>query len=207
MPGMAPPDEENAAASPPAANDNRAAPAEQAQYNQFVGRAMELIYNAQMFPKIVEMLRGGSDEGSDAKGSVDGLAMATVMVLTRVVSAAKEAGQSLSPDVLLHGGSEVFAQLAEISDKAGISDYANDRDTLEGAFFRTIDMYIDQARKSGELDEAAAKQQMAQLTAMDQNGQLEQLLSKINQSESAPAEDEEAAAAPPGRGMAPMEAS
>jgi hypothetical protein len=158
-------------------------PQEQAQYDQFVGRAMELIYNKQMFPHLVDMLHGGGDDGQKSEGAngpEKGLAQATVMVVSRVDAAAKEAGQAISPDVKLKGGAEIYSLLAEISDKAGISDYANDRDKLEGTFFTAIDMYLDQQAKAGEIDQAAAQQQMDQLKQMDQNGQLEQLFQDLD---------------------------
>jgi hypothetical protein len=167
------------------ANDNQASPEEQAQYNQFVGRAMELIYNQQMFPRIVEMLRGGGEEGQSAEdtganGPARGLAQATVMVLAKIGSAAEEAGQTLSPDVVFHGGSEIFAQLAEISDKAGISDYANDRDALEAAYFLTIDLATEQMAESGDIDQEEAKAAMQKLVDMDANGQLEQIFRDLD---------------------------
>lgn len=191
MPGMMPTDEEQAApveqmpeqAAPPAANDNAASPEEQGQYSQFVGRAMELINK--MFDQVVEMLRGGGDEGSTAdqhgaNGPAKGLAQTTVMILAKVGSAAEQAGQTLSPDVVFHGGTEIFEQLAEISDKAGISDYANDRDQLEAAYYLAIDMATEQMAQSGELDPAAAKAAMDQLVQMDGKGELAQIFQNLD---------------------------
>ena len=211
-----------------AANDNSASPEEQAQYNQFVGRAMELIYNPQMFPQIVEMLKGGADAGAPtpdqgqspggqgdqpqpgpadhgASGPAQGLAQATVMVLAKVGTAAEEAGQTLSPDVVFHGGSEIFSQLAEISDKAGISDYANDRDQLEAAYYLAIDLATQQMAQSGEIDQEGAKAAMQKLVDMDANGELEQIfrgLDAKDQGDQREAE-EEAPAEPQGGGMMP----
>lgn len=163
----------------------QASPDEQAQYNQFVGRAMELIYNQKMFPQVVQMLRGGSNDGQDPKeaganGPAQGLAHATAMIITRVYKAASDAGANLSPDVVFHGGTEIFGQLAEISDKAGISDYANDRDALEGAYFLAVDMATEQLRKAGVVDEAQAKEALQQLHGMDAKGELEQVFRELD---------------------------
>lgn len=162
-----------------------ATPEEQAQYNQFVGRGMELIYNEKMFPQVVEMLRGGGSEGqgkehTGSSGSAQGLAHATAMIITRVYKAATDAGAQLSPDVLFHGGTEIFGQLAEISDKAGISDYANDRDALEGAYFLAVDTAMEQLRKAGVVDEASAKQALEQLKSMDAKGALEPVFKELD---------------------------
>ncbi|TIV83779.1 MAG: hypothetical protein E5V64_06330 [Mesorhizobium sp.] len=163
----------------------QASPDEQGQYNQFVGRAMELIYNQKMFPQVVQMLRGGSNDGQDQKeagqsGPAAGLAHATAMIITRVYKAAADAGANLSPDVLFHGGTEIFGQLAEISDKAGISDYANDRDKLEGAYFLAVDMATQQLRKAGVVDEAQSKAALQQLQSMDAKGELEQVFRELD---------------------------
>jgi hypothetical protein len=181
----------------------QAAPEEQAQYNQFVGRAMELIYNQKMFPQVVEMLRGGHAEGQDPKqagaasGPARGLANATAMIITRVYKAASDAGAQLSPDVLFHGGTEIFGQLAEISDKAGISDYANDRDKLESAYFLAVDTAMEQLKNAGVVDEASAKQALQQLQGMDAKGELEQVFRDLDAKDKAqggeaetPAEDQ-----------------
>lgn len=222
--GMAP----DPAAAPPndqtqqqPAGANQASPEMQVQYDRFVGRAMEVIYNPAMFSKVVNLLRGtGAAGGKDGKpnkgGPAQGLANATVMVIRRVHDAAKQAGEQLPPDVIFHGGSEIFSQLAEISDKAGLSDYANDRDALEAAYFKAIDMYLQQASKAGEIDQQAAQAQMQKLQQMDQNGQLTQVLRDLDAKDQAgrepPANDNEAPPSPPEEqdeelagGMAPRE--
>lgn len=163
----------------------QASPDEQAQYNQFVGRAMEVIYNPKMFPQVVEMLRGGGNDGqgkeeTGASGSAQGLAHATAMIITRVYKAAADAGANLSPDVLFHGGTEIFGQLAEISDKAGISDYANDRDSLEGAYFLAVDTATQQLTKAGVVDEAESKAALQQLHDMDAKGELEAVFRELD---------------------------
>lgn len=204
-----PPEQQDAGAA------QQASPEEQGQYDQFVGRAMELIYNQKMFPQVVEMLRGGHNDGQDPKeagassGSAQGLAHATAMIITRVYKAATDAGAELSPDVIFHGGTEIFGQLAEISDKAGISDYANDRDQLEAAYFLAVDTAMQQLRKAGVVDEASAKDALQQLQGMDAKGELEQVFRDLDAkdqsqggAEPEPANDNEV---PPQGGMAPQE--
>lgn len=202
--GMAP-DQQQPEDQTPAAN--QASPEEQQVYDQYVGRAMQLIYDRSFFPHLVDMLHGGAEKGQQAandngmSGPQAGLAHAAVMVLQRVGSAAKEAGQTISPDVVLHGGAEVFSQLAEISDRAGISDYANDKDALEGAFFAAIDLYLKQAAQSGEVDQQAAQQQLQQLQQMDQSGQLETMLRDLDAKDQGQPSNENEQTEPPDEGL------
>ena len=225
MPGdaaqAAPPPQDDTSAPPDDQQDagsaQQATPEEQGQYDQFVGRAMELIYNQKMFPQVVEMLRGGGGndgqgkEQAGAHGSAQGLANATAMIITRVYKAATDAGAELSPDVLFHGGTEIFGQLAEISDKAGISTYSEDRDQLEGAYFLAVDTAMQQLKKAGVVDEESAKQALQQLQGMDAKGELEQVFRDLDardQSASGPSEQPPPAndnEAPPQGGMAPQE--
>lgn len=168
----------------------QASPEEQAQYDQFVGRAMEVIYNKKMFPHVVEMLRGGGNDGQDKQaagpsGPAQGLANATALIVTRVYKAAADARTNISPDVLFHGGTEIFQQLAEISDKAKISNYAKDRDALEGAYFVAIDKTTEQLKQSGVIDEAEAKAAMQQLQEMDQKGEVESLFRELDEKDRA----------------------
>ena len=202
--GMAPNQQQPEDQTPAA---NQASPEEQAQYDQYVGRAMQLIYDKKFFPHLVDMLHGGAEKGQQAandngmSGPQAGLAHAAVIVLQRVGSAAKEAGQTISPDVVLHGGAEVFSQLAEISDRAGISNYGEDRDALEGAFFAAIDLYLKQAAQSGEVDQQAAQQQLQQLQQMDQSGQLETMLRDLDAKDQGQPSNENEQTEPPDEGL------
>lgn len=176
-------------------------PEEQAEYRRFVGRGMELIYSDQMFDKVVDMLDG---DGQDPR---IGLAMTTAMIVTRVARAADESGARLSPDVLKAAGEELFEQLAEISDEAKISDYANDSDAREGAYFKAIDLVVEQLAQSGELDQEAAKQAMQQLSEMDKNGELEATMTALAKKGRPKSVPKEMAPKPPMQrgGMGPLE--
>lgn len=216
---------------PQPANDNQVTPEEDAQCTQFVGRAMQLMYDEKMFPHIVEMLRGGSDAGAaqgapppsgqapagpdvappgdqvdqpqpgdqslpenqdqgggqpagppdhGANGPAKGLAQTAVMILAKVGSAAEQAGQTLSPDVVFAAGTQIFEQLAEISNRAGISDYKPHTDEYEAIYYHAIDMAITQMAKSGELDQKGAMAAMEQLKQMDASGDLERIFQSLD---------------------------
>lgn len=150
----------------------QASPEEQAQYNEFVGQALMLIYDEKMFGKIVDLLNGAGDP-------MDGLARATSLVVGRIMDVAEKAGDKLSGDVILHGAKEIFEDLANLSAKAGIMDYSQDQDAFEGAFFRAVDMLRTLLQQMGKLDEAAVKQDFDKLVQMDQSGELEGMFREL----------------------------
>ena len=127
----------------------QATPEEQALYEKFVAKAWMLVYDPKMFPKIIEMLQGGGDP-------MEGLARATATIVARIASMAEQAGQKLSGDVILHAGKEVFEDLAELSGRAGIKDFAADEDAMEGAFFRAMDHFRTMLQGAGRINQQAA---------------------------------------------------
>lgn len=152
-----------------------ASPEEQQIYNQFVGRAMLMIYDDKMLPKVIDMLDGGAEKGQDGD-PMEGLARTTALVVGRVAQAADKAGQKLPGDVLLHAGKEILEDLAELSRVAKIKDYSEDPDALEGAMFRALDQFRLILQGAGRLDQRAAQTDMAKLEEMDKSGELETML-------------------------------
>lgn len=152
-----------------------ASPEEQALYNQFVARAMLMIYGKTMLPKVLDMLDGGAEKGQEGD-PMEGLARTAALVVGRVAQAADQAGQKLTGDVLLHAGKEILEDLAELSRVAKIKDYSEDPDALEGAMFRALDQFRMMLQGAGRLDQRAAQSDMSRLEQMDQSGELETML-------------------------------
>ncbi|WP_147307874.1 hypothetical protein [Fulvimarina endophytica] len=172
-----------------------ASPEEQALYEKFVSKAFLMVYDKKFIPKVLEMLAGGDDP-------LEGLAVTASMVIARVMKAAKDAGQKLPGDVAFAGAKEIFEDLAELSRRAGIKDYSQDRDALEGAMFRTMDQLRMILEQSGDIDREAAKADLAMLQEMDQSGQLERLFMDLAQKDEAAGAQPQAPAtseAPPKR--------
>ncbi len=148
-------------------------PEEQQQYDQFVNKAYELIYNNnQVNPQVLESLKGDGQP-------MDGLANTTAMVVMRVEDAAREAGQEVSPDVVFHGGAEILEDLADLAQQAGIHTF--DDKELEGASYQALDIYRDQRQKQGKLDMGAIQQDFSQMIEADQMGTLGQMLPGIEE--------------------------
>jgi hypothetical protein len=174
-----PPDPLN---SPMAGGMVQASPEEQEMADQFVGRAWELIYDDETFPQIVEMLKGGGGEAGDP---VKGLAQATDMVVAKVGQAAEDEGAKLQPDPVFHAFGDILEELAEVSRRAKIKDYAQDHAALETAYFQALDIYRERLASAGVLDEESHKQGMAQLMQADKDGTLEKIMRELAESDAA----------------------
>jgi len=146
----------------------QAAPEEQEQYNHFVAKAYELIYDKAMLPKIIDMLAGEGDP-------MEGLARASAMIIKRLMDMAESGGDKLSGDVILHAGTEVFEDLANLSKVAKIKDFSTDQDSFEGSFFRMLDQLRTMLQESGKIDQEAAAKDLETLMKMDQDGKLEEM--------------------------------
>lgn len=149
-----------------------ASPEEQAQYDKFVAKGLEFVFDEKMLPGTVDMLQGDGDP-------VAGLARTTALIIGRISTAAEKAGEKLSGDVVLHAGTEIFENLADVSKEVGVKNFEEDPDALEGAYFRTLDEFRMLMTDAGRIDQEAAKGDLAQLQAMDERGELGPLMKKL----------------------------
>lgn len=149
-----------------------ATPEEQEQYDMFVSQAYNLIYDDAMMPQVLKMLEGEGDP-------IEGLARAASMIISRIRASAIEGGVELSGDVLLHAGTEVLEDLAELSKEAEIKDYTQDPDALEAAYFRALDIFRVELQENGELDPQANQADLDLLAQMDEAGELETVFSNL----------------------------
>lgn len=150
----------------------QASPEEQAQYDKFVAKGLEFIFDERMLPQIVDQLGGGGDPKA-------GLGKTAAMVTARIATAAEKAGEQLSPEVVLQGGREIFENLADVSEAAGVMDYTKDPDALEGAFFLAMDEFRLLMTQAGRIDQGAAQRDMDMLQSMDQDGKLEGIMRRL----------------------------
>lgn len=143
-------------------------PEEQAQYDAFVKNGFKIIYTGgTVSPEILKALDGDGDPKA-------GLASVTVMVVSRLVKSADEAGQEISADVVLHGGAEILADLADVQKEAGIADLSDDEQ--EGAFYKAVDMYRDMEQKTGGIDEAGLEEDFRSMMEANENGALDSVV-------------------------------
>lgn len=138
-------------------------PEEQAVYDRFVNEAYKMIYGKDRWPTVLRRIQAAPDKAE---------ALATVgsTVTLRIATAAKQAGNPISGDVLLAGASEVLETLSEDVGKFGVHDYTPDE--VEAALYKGMDMFREAAQQSGLLTAADADADVRMLDAANQNGQL-----------------------------------
>ncbi|MFN8828843.1 MAG: hypothetical protein ACK50Q_01150 [Labrys sp. (in: a-proteobacteria)] len=168
--------------------EGTASPEEQADYERLVTNAMKVVYgDGEVNPQILDTLQAGDDP-------IAALGEATATVVMSLIRSARKAGKELSADVLFHAGTEIFEDLANLATEAGIHDFNNDPDALEGAFFIALDRVRLMQEQDGSLDKPAAESDLQALQQEDQSGALRDRLMAMEGDDSAPQEDPDAAA-------------
>lgn len=172
-------------------NGEAVTPEEQGIYNRFVAQAQLLIYNEKMTAKYFDMLNSSETKNKD-------IGQFAANVAFRVYSAAKEAGEDIPGDVVLHGGAEIVESLIELAEEAKIVEI--DEGQMEEIFYAASDFFRGLMEGSGSLDQAAIKEDMALFAQAEQSGQLEQMIGGVASEQAAPA----APAAPQAAPAVPM---
>jgi hypothetical protein len=165
-------------------------PEEQAQYDQFVNNALEIIYpqqsQGQPSPAIMQGLAGQMDpqvaemfaqaDPPVGNSPIDNLAATGVSLVLMVEASAAQANAAISDDVLYHAGADILAELAEVAEAAKIHEYPDAE--MESALYRALDLY---RVSSPRVDPERLKQEFGQIVEADKAGQLDQLLPGIGQ--------------------------
>lgn len=167
MPGLLTAKQKTAASDP-----SNVTPEEQAQYDQFVGNGMKMLYNKDAGAQIFETLRGDGNP-------VEGLANALVMLVIRLQDSAEKEGQQISPDAMFHGATELLGLMAEIAEKAGIHKFT-DKDK-ENALYLALDQYRSTRQQQGRLPEDQLKADMQDILRAEQQGTLEDVLPGVTE--------------------------
>lgn len=146
-----------------------ATPEEQAMYDQIVKNAMRVISpdGDTVAPELQESL-------SASDNPVLNLAMTTVSVVSGLVSSAQQAGQKIPGDILLPAGAEILELLVEEAEALKLHDYSEE--DMERAWYLAVDMYREQAKAAGTLDEEALKADFAELEQAEAEGRLDEMI-------------------------------
>lgn len=145
-------------------------PEEQAEYEQIVNNALEIIYpegEEALSPQVKEGLTG-SDK------PVLNLATTAVTIITGLVESAKQAGKALNQDVLFHAGAAILEELAEAAEAFKIHDYSEE--DIERALYLAVDMYREGATQAGDINPDELKAGFEELKAANDRGELDQVL-------------------------------
>lgn len=156
-------------AAPESGGEPNVTPEEQAVYDQVVTNAYKIIYpegeEAQVSPKIIASLKA-SDK------PVLNLATTAVTLVTALQQSAKASGQPVPGEVLFHAATEIIEDLAEVSEAAKIHDYSEEE--MENALYLGLDMYREQATKTGDIDTEQLKEGWEQVKQADASGTMDQ---------------------------------
>lgn len=157
---------------------------EQAEYEDFVTRANDLIHGgekAEVMPEILESLGRGrakveAPEGGEAptNGPILALANTAVQIIQKLDVDAMEAGKPWSDDVLQQGATEVIGMLDEVAEAAGI--YVYSEEDVNGAYFQAVDLYRPIAIEMGRTTDETLKGQFAEIVEADKAGRLSDVL-------------------------------
>lgn len=95
-------------------NEEAVSPQEQADYEQFVIRALQFIHGPETRDAIIDHLNQTDLSVPEAVGRT------AAFVAQRIVETAKASGAELSPDAVFHGGTEIVEELFEVGSRAGV---------------------------------------------------------------------------------------
>lgn len=163
-------------------------PEEQAEYEQIMGNALKVIYpegGDDPSPNVLQALKGSDNP-------IVNLANAAVIIVRGLRDSAEKSGEverwneiAAQGDladfdgILFHVGSDVVNELAELSEAAKIHDYSEEE--AENAFYIALDMYREQAKDAGQIDEEGLKQGWAEVSQANEEGRLGELLPGVEE--------------------------
>lgn len=166
--------------------ESNVSPEEQAEYEQFVDKAQELVYiegeeGGEVRPEVIEALQAAQTQEpvEGVNPAIMALAQTAVSIVQKIDDAAREAGSPVSDDVLLHGTVAVIEDLAEVAETAGFHEYAED--DLNGALMQAIDIYRPKLIADGRTSEETLKAQFSEINEAESAGKLGDLLPGLGQ--------------------------
>lgn len=157
------------------AEEPNVSPEEQAQYDKFVGNAMELIYteDGKVQDEVLARLSTGNKP-------MDVLAQTTVWLVMLVENSAEQSGQRIEDDVLFHAAKEVHEQLIEVAEAADIHTFKEAE--VQGSWYQALDMYREaNSDEGGRFNPEVAAQEFAALNEADREGRADEVLPGFSQ--------------------------
>lgn len=145
-------------------------PEEQQQYNTFVRNGMEILYteDGKVQPEVLKRLSTGQKP-------IDTLAQTAVWLVMMLEQNAKQNNTDISDDVIMHGGRELFEQLADIDHFAGIHDFKEAE--LQGAWYNALDMYREANSGPGDrIDPQQASATFEAVNEADKEGRADEVV-------------------------------
>ena len=143
-----------------------ATPEQQAAYNEFVGTALMHVFGDE---KVM-----GRIIGSIGEDPVQDIGRTAANIGYVVLKKAQQAGKTVPPEVILHGGQEIVGVLAEVA-KAGKRIDMPPED-IEKAYFVAADTFRQMMQGEGGIDPETAAADIEALRQMEESGELEAMM-------------------------------
>jgi hypothetical protein len=148
-----------------------ATPEQQEAYNRFVGQALLHVFgDEKVMTKILDQI--GDDPVQDVGRTAANIGFV-------VLKKAEAAGETVPPEVILHGGQEIVGVLAEMA-KAG-KRIEMTPDDIEKAYYVAADIFRQMMQGEGGIDPETAAGDIEALRQMEESGELEALMQAASQ--------------------------
>lgn len=133
-----------------AVQDDRkpASPEMQRQYNQFVAMGMLMLYDEKFMKTAEKIFQKGVNITESMARIASGIAM-------QIVSAAKNKGQEIPPEILLNGGWELMNEVRSFANMVTEQEVSDD--DMETAFYLAADMLRAAMQGAGMVDQEVMK--------------------------------------------------
>lgn len=163
-------DSSDASGGAPAAaggQGQKAPPALQAEYNQFIAQGWHVMYNGgRPNPAILNQLKAGDPKRC--------LALAAVDLVLFLVQSAKAQGKTIDGAVILHGGKKLFEELADLSAKMKIHQYQQGE--LDASWVLAMHMAQQKMQQAGLIDPKAFVRDVQEMNKAEAEGRIDDIL-------------------------------
>lgn len=172
--GSAPPQQERPTAAqrnpmnaPETEQGANVTPEEQAEYDQFVANATEIMYDEQTMPQILQRIHGSPNKA-------EAVANVTAMLVMRLEDSARQEGMPIEGDVKFHGGVNILELLVDLTEAAGIHEFSPEE--IEQATLAAMDIYREARQADGTLPSEEIAEDLDLLVAAEEQGALGELV-------------------------------
>ena len=142
---------------------------QQAQYNKFYAKTVELLFNEQF-------LQAGAKLLQQAPTVVDGMARIGATVASRVYMQAAKEGAPPEPIVVIESGREI---MAEVADFAKALEYEVSDEDIETAYYMAADLMRQTLVDAGVIDEEAMLDEASELGKSYPPDQMQPITDKV----------------------------
>lgn len=144
---------------------------EQAQFDEFVDKVRSAVFDKKSIQSVLQSLTATDDP-------VNNLANTAAMAVMTTEDSANQSGINIPPEILMYGGAEVIADLAETAEAAGTHTYTEDE--VIGAIIGAMEIYRDMRTAEGRFDPASVQGDMQLIQQADAAGKMGEVIPQFD---------------------------